>query len=172
MQVAGRFPQFTFNDNKWAALIDPKGGVLYADKWLWTFQVGFEATTVLCLQQSVCEYMLYVCECLSNRILEWSSNPVRNHHPNYTETTPTRKFEFNRKRKIRLIKYICKRPLYSSWSVASCLEVALATYLYRFWYVSTMLEQRRRQRCCFQNPGMGTDVGRVCGLNCYSQHGV
>ncbi|EPB72493.1 sarcosine oxidase, monomeric form [Ancylostoma ceylanicum] len=40
-EVAGRFPQFTFNDSKWAALIDPKGGVLYADKWLRTFQDEF-----------------------------------------------------------------------------------------------------------------------------------
>ncbi|CAJ0609692.1 unnamed protein product [Cylicocyclus nassatus] len=39
-EVGFRYPQFSFGNN-WAALIDPEGGVLYADKWLRTFQDEF-----------------------------------------------------------------------------------------------------------------------------------
>lgn len=37
-QIADRYPQFKFDDN-WTGLIDPMGGIIYANKWLNAFQV-------------------------------------------------------------------------------------------------------------------------------------
>lgn len=40
-KIAERYPQFKF-DEKWTALIDPMGGVIYANKWLQAFQEEFK----------------------------------------------------------------------------------------------------------------------------------
>ncbi|CCD64572.1 sarcosine oxidasee (formaldehyde-forming) [Caenorhabditis elegans] len=39
-KITERYPQFKFDD-KWTALIDPMGGVIYANKWLKAFQEEF-----------------------------------------------------------------------------------------------------------------------------------
>ncbi|UMM42085.1 hypothetical protein L5515_018056 [Caenorhabditis briggsae] len=39
-QISERYPQFKF-DEKWTGLIDPMGGVIYANKWLKAFQEEF-----------------------------------------------------------------------------------------------------------------------------------
>nr|CDJ90928.1 unnamed protein product [Haemonchus contortus] len=40
IQIADRYPQFSFDD-QWSGLVDPMGGVIYANKWLHTFQKEF-----------------------------------------------------------------------------------------------------------------------------------
>ncbi|PIC18760.1 hypothetical protein B9Z55_024542 [Caenorhabditis nigoni] len=40
-QISERYPQFKF-DEKWTGLIDPMGGVIYANKWLNAFQEEFK----------------------------------------------------------------------------------------------------------------------------------